>query len=86
MSCVQSVYSFICVLTCEVTRVVLSGRGYNGMLACFFHGLLCVLLAKTSRSLQILMRVDDGWMMSSTNPADVESVLMCVVVFCVHLF
>lgn len=56
---------------------MLGGRGYNGMFACFFHGLLCFLLAKTSRSLQILRRVVDGWMMSSTNPAHVQSVLVC---------
>ena len=41
---------------------------YRGMLACFFHGFTCFLLASTSRSLQILFRVVDGSMMSSTNP------------------
>lgn len=38
------------------------------MLACFFQGLVCFLLASTSRSLQILLRVVEGWMMSSTKP------------------
>lgn len=38
------------------------------MLACFFQGLVCFLEARTSRSLQILFRVVDGTMMSSTNP------------------
>lgn len=38
------------------------------MLACFFQGLTCFLLASTSRSLQIFLRVLDGSMMSSTKP------------------
>lgn len=38
------------------------------MLACFFQGLTCFLLASTSRSLQILLRVVDGSIMSSTKP------------------
>lgn len=38
------------------------------MLACFFQGLTCFLLASTSRSLQIFLRVLDGSIMSSTKP------------------
>lgn len=43
---------------------------YRGMLACFFQGLTCFLLASTSKSRQILLRVVDGSMMSSTKPAE----------------
>lgn len=42
---------------------------HSGMLACFFQGLDWDLLASTSRSWQMRMRVVEGWMMSSTNPA-----------------
>uniref|UniRef100_H2XNE0 Uncharacterized protein n=1 Tax=Ciona intestinalis TaxID=7719 RepID=H2XNE0_CIOIN len=39
---------------------------HNGMLACFFHGLDCCLLASNFKSRQILERVVRGSMMSST--------------------
>lgn len=41
---------------------------HRGTLACFFQGLTCFLLANTSRSLQIFLRVVEGSMMSSTKP------------------
>lgn len=41
---------------------------HSGILACFFQRLDCVLLASTSRSRQMRMRVVEGWMISSTNP------------------
>lgn len=42
---------------------------YKGMLPCFFQGLVSCLVASTSRSLQIRLRVMWGLIMSSTNPA-----------------
>lgn len=55
------------------------GLYHRGMLACFFQGLTCFLLASTSRSLQILLRVVDGSMMSSTKPnKQTNKHLVCV--------
>lgn len=45
---------------------------YNGIFACFLHGRCTFLLAKTSRSQQIRARVEEGWMMSSTNPGEAQ--------------
>lgn len=45
---------------------------YNGIFACFLQGRCTFLLAKTSRSQQIRARVEEGWMMSSTNPGGAE--------------
>lgn len=47
---------------------VIKRAHHRGMLACFFQGLTCFLLASTSRSLQSFLRVLDGSMMSSTKP------------------
>lgn len=47
---------------------VIARAHHRGMLACFFQGLTCFLLASTSRSLQSFLRVLDGSMMSSTKP------------------
>lgn len=47
---------------------VITRAHHRGMLACFFQGLTCFLLASTSRSLQSFLRVLDGSMMSSTKP------------------
>ena len=41
---------------------------YKGMLLCFFHGRSCFLVARSSRSSHILLRVSWGRMMSSINP------------------
>lgn len=43
---------------------------HNGIFACFLQGRWTFLLAKTSRSQHIRARVEDGWMMSSTNPRE----------------
>ena len=45
---------------------------YSGIFACFLHGRCTFLLAKTSRSQQIRARVEEGWMMSSTNPGEAQ--------------
>lgn len=58
---------FIWILKCVIVATVWVCN-HRGMLACFFQGLTCFLLASTSRSLQILLRVVDGSMMSSTKP------------------
>lgn len=45
---------------------------YSGILACFLQGRCTFLLAKTSRSQQIRALVEEGWMMSSTNPGEAQ--------------
>lgn len=45
---------------------------YNGIFACFLQGRCTFLLARTSRSPQIRARVEEGWMMSSTNPGEAQ--------------
>lgn len=50
-----------------------SAHPHSGMLACFFQGLDWDLLASISRSRQMRVRVLEGWMMSSTNPAKDEN-------------
>lgn len=45
---------------------------YNGIFACFLQGRCTFLLARTSRSRQIRARVEEGWMMSSTNPGEAQ--------------
>lgn len=55
------------------------------MLACFFQGLTCFLLASTSRSLQIFLRVVAGSMMSSTKPKNkhlASQRRVCNVLYC----
>lgn len=61
-------YSAVHLSDKDPTAGVGGGVFHSGMLACFFQGFSCFLLASTSRSLQILLRVVEGSMMSSTNP------------------
>lgn len=61
------------------------GVFHRGMLACFFQGLTCFLLASTSRSLQIFLRVVAGSMMSSTKPKNkhlASQRRVCNVLYC----
>lgn len=57
-----------CISLSPTLQNVITRPHHRGMLACFFQGLTCFLLASTSRSLQSFLRVLDGSMMSSTKP------------------
>lgn len=56
-------------------RLPMANQLYKGMFPCFFHGFSSFLVANTSKSLQIRLRVMWGLIISSTNPVNRQKLI-----------